>query len=279
MLKYRIQSAAIIISLLILAFFFAPPILVLGIVLGVAALGLVEFYSLLEAAGINHKRNFGILGGLLYVLAVYCSYASNCMNQEVAVIGTLFCLLAALFLLLLVFSETSYPLESIGGTFLGILYISFFVSFLIHLLFFDGTGQGKLFIVFLISVVKISDVGAYCVGCWIGKHKFIPRISPKKTWEGVIGGVVSSVLVSLLWYASTGGDLGVVRFTLFDFCVLGVALPWVGIFGDLSESMLKREAGLKDSGTWINGMGGILDVIDSLLFAAPALYLYARQFA
>ena len=69
-----------------------------------------------------------------------------------------------------------------------------------------------------------------------------------------------------------------IRFTLVDTIVLGLLLPWVGIFGDLAESMLKRQAGVKDSGRWIHGMGGVLDVVDSLLFAAPALYLYARQF-
>jgi phosphatidate cytidylyltransferase len=278
MLRQRIQSGAIIIGLLLLAAFYAPPFVVLGIVLLVVGLGLVEFFDLLSASGITHQRNAGILGGLLYLLAVYSSYVCPCLHPEVASLGALFVILAALFLFCLVVKEADSPLETIAATFLGILYISFFSSFLIHLLFYDGSGNGKIFLLYLISVVKGSDIGAYSIGCWIGKHKFLPRISPKKTWEGVAGGVAASLLISLAWYRFTGGDLGVIRFSIGDCIFLGVLLPCIGIFGDLSESMLKREAKVKDSGSWINGMGGILDVVDSLLFAAPALYLYARQF-
>lgn len=278
MLRQRIQSGAIIIGLVLMAALVAPPVAVLAIVLLLAGLGLAEFYTLLSASGMETQRGFGILGGLLYILTVYAGYVSPCLHPEAAFLGALFFILAALFLFLLLGGETSRPMESIAGTFLGILYVGFFMSFFIHLLFFDGTGNGKVFLLYLISVVKSSDIGAYSIGSWVGKHKFMPNISPKKTWEGVLGGVAVSLLVSLAWYFAAGGDLGVVRFSLADCVFLGLLLPLVGIFGDLAESMLKRQANAKDSGNWIQGMGGILDVVDSLLFAAPFLYLYARQF-
>ena len=220
MLRQRIQSGALIIGVLIAAAVYAPPWLVLGIILLIVGLGLHEFYDFLSASETHDYRNFGIAGGLLYILAVYGSYACPCLHPEVASTGALALILSALFLYALLSRKTDRPLDSISRTFLGILYLGFFCSFFIHLLFFDGSGNGKVLLLYLISVVKGSDIGAYSVGSCIGKHKFIPRISPGKTWEGVLGGVVTSLLISFGWYASTGGDLGVIRFTLVDTIVL-----------------------------------------------------------
>lgn len=278
MLKSRLKSGAAFILAIAVAAIYAPPVLVVGLILLLVILGMLEFYDLLDHASIGHQRHLGVFFAALYIIAVYAGYVWVCLDREVAFIGVLFLILAALFFQRLVVSEDDQPLESIGGTYLGIFYIAFFSSFLVHLLYFDGSGNGKLFIVYLITVVKSSDIGAYFTGRWIGKHKFAPRISPNKTWEGVLGGVLTSVCVSLIWFTCTKGDLRVVRLSVLDFSVLGLLLPWIAIFGDLAESMLKREADVKDSGTLITGMGGILDVMDSLLFAAPALYLYARQF-
>lgn len=278
MLKQRLITGFSLAGLLILATIYAPPLLVVAIILLLTGVGIVEFNGLLAGAGIGHQRSFAFFSGLLYVLAICAGYVSPWLDPELAGVGTLFVIFAALFLHLLVFSKHPRPLEVIGGTFLAILYVAFLSSFFIHLLFFDGSGNGNLFIIFLISVVKSSDIGAYFSGRWFGTHKFIPRVSPNKTWEGVAGGILLSIAVSLIWFLASRGDLRVVRLSMLDFCLLGFLLPWLGIFGDLSESMLKRQAQMKDSGTWIHGMGGVLDVVDSLLFAAPALYLYARLF-
>lgn len=137
---------------------------------------------------------------------------------------------------------------------------------------------GRMMVLYLVGVVKISDVGAYFSGCTLGRHKLYPRLSPKKTWEGLAGGVISSLIVSLLFYVLAGGRLGVLHLGLIDALVLGCILPVVGVLGDLFESLLKRASGLKDSGSTIPGMGGLLDVFDSLLFGAPVLYAYAVLF-
>lgn len=117
-------------------------------------------------------------------------------------------------------------------------------------------------------------MGAYFVGTTIGKHKMIPTISPAKTWEGVIGGVVMATVVSSLLMFLYDYEMSGIAFSWVDGLVLGLGLALLGVIGDLVESMLKRSAGVKDSGSWLKGMGGILDVLDSLIFAMPLLYIY-----
>ena len=117
--------------------------------------------------------------------------------------------------------------------------------------------------------------GAYVVGSLIGKHKMIPRISPGKTWEGFAGAIVISTLVSIgfaVLAKDTMPDLTIIHAT-----ILGIILSSTAVLGDLIESLFKREAGVKDSGRLFPGIGGILDLMDSLLFNAPIMYLYLRH--
>ena len=168
------------------------------------------------------------------------------------------------------------PLETIAGTMLGIMYIAFLFNFLTKLSLQWGDLEGRLAIFYFVVVVKFTDIGAYFTGCTFGKHKLIPRISPKKTWEGCLGGVIVANLVSLFAYWLATKFLGYHNVRLIDAVILGTLLSVVGIVGDLAESFFKRSAGVKDSGSFIRGMGGILDVVDSLLLTAPVLYLYIR---
>ena len=125
-------------------------------------------------------------------------------------------------------------------------------------------------------ITKFSDTGAYVVGSLIGRHKMIPRISPGKTWEGFAGALAVSILASLLFVyylgdRMRGDDTGLTRI------ILGLLLGLAAVVGDLIESIFKREAGVKDSGKFFPGIGGILDLLDSLLFNAPIMYLYLRH--
>ena len=141
--------------------------------------------------------------------------------------------------------------------------------------FQDQRVEGTYYIVFFIIVTKFSDMGAYLVGSLIGKHKMIPRVSPGKTWEGFGGAIVISTGASLLFAHLFRDHL--VGMSMMHAVVLGVMLSLAAVIGDLIESLMKREAGVKDSGSYFPGIGGILDLLDSLLFNAPLMYLYLRH--
>ena len=137
--------------------------------------------------------------------------------------------------------------------------------------------SGRLLILYLIIVVKCTDIGAYTVGRLVGQHKLCPRISPGKTIEGFFGGIAFALAASLLFCHFTGYRFGSeISLRFHDAVILGVLLAVAGTVGDLFESLLKRAANTKDSSTVIPGMGGVLDVIDSLLFGAPVLYAYVK---
>jgi phosphatidate cytidylyltransferase len=139
------------------------------------------------------------------------------------------------------------------------------------LIMIDRYPQGNIWIFFLLAVIFASDTGAFYCGRLFGKHKLYEAISPGKTWEGAVGGVISSVIVAL-WF------LHVLRLHRIDTGILAIVmgLSVIGQIGDLSESMLKRSYGVKDSSRILPGHGGILDRVDGLLFAIPVFYMYLR---
>ena len=135
---------------------------------------------------------------------------------------------------------------------------------------------GSYYVLYFILVTKFSDTGAYAVGSLIGRHKMIPRISPGKTWEGFGGAIVVSTLREPGLRAFSGRQK-MPGMNWMHAVVLGVILSSAAVVGDLIESLFKREAGVKDSGKFFPGIGGILDLLDSLLFNAPIMYLYLRH--
>jgi phosphatidate cytidylyltransferase len=140
-----------------------------------------------------------------------------------------------------------------------------------------GDGRvGMLALISLIATVKMSDTGQYTFGRLFGKHKLSPIVSPGKTWEGAVGGIVVAVLTAwFIFTVAAPAMLGPSRVPMGAPMIIlfGVAVAVAGIVGDLAESMLKRDAGVKDSSTWLPGFGGVLDLLDSLLGAAPVAYL------
>jgi phosphatidate cytidylyltransferase len=165
---------------------------------------------------------------------------------------------------------------AISTTLFGLMYVPWLLNFIQKINFFPGINEnGKFYVLYFILVTKFSDTGAYAVGSLIGKHKMIPRISPAKTWEGFGGAVVVASGASLVYSHCLADKMP--GMTPMHAIILGIILSSTAVIGDLIESLFKREAGVKDSGNFFPGIGGILDLLDSLLFNAPIMYLYLRH--
>jgi phosphatidate cytidylyltransferase len=163
---------------------------------------------------------------------------------------------------------------------LSVLYIGGLVGMLIQLRIVHAPNsiagwRGLYPLIATIATVKLSDVGQYAVGRSIGRHKLAPLISPGKTWEGAVGGIALATFIATVAIDAINERLGGVRPAHF-LVIWGFALTVAvaGLLGDLAESLLKRDAGLKDSSDWMPGFGGVLDLIDSMLFAGPVAYMW-----
>lgn len=264
-LKKRITSALLILSLAAIVTFYFPNWVFSLLASSMIGCALWEFFGMAERKGIFVYKYFGILIGMLVPIIIYFQLGTEgyfAMEPFSIVIA---CLLT--FVLLFIRRENSQSLASVAVTMFGLLYIAWFFSFFIKLKFLP---QGALLVSFLILVTKMGDVGAYFVGKLFGKHSLIPRISPNKTVEGTIGGLVFSIAAALL------GKLYLPNFSHLHLLLLGLLLGILAQVGDLAESLIKRDCAVKDSGDNISGFGGMLDVIDSLLFTAPIFYFYVK---
>ncbi len=279
MLKARVRSGLLLGAALLAAVFLVPPWGAWAIVSAVVVLGLKEFYGMLEAGRIPCFKAVGTLCGLALIAAAWFARderaAGGAAARDVENL-TLFAGAAVVFARMLFQRKNPRPLETMAGTLLGLLYVGYLTSFFLRLATAWGGLKGRWLVIYLVVVVKGGDIAAYFVGCRFGRHKLIPRISPAKSWEGAVAGLLGAVAASLAARAVFHGTLGPVLLPWAHAVALGLGLAIFGIFGDLLESLMKRAAGVKDSGTLIAGMGGLLDVVDSLLLAAPALYFYAR---
>jgi phosphatidate cytidylyltransferase len=243
-----------------------------------AGMGLQEFY------GLAAKRNYvcfnawGIFGGICLMISTYgylrlkAVEAPGKINDfETAV---LICFVLGLCVRQFFSRSNAQGMQAIATTLLGLMYVPWLLNFIQKINFFPQI-DGRYYVVYFILVTKFSDTGAYVIGSLFGKHKMIPRISPGKTWEGFVGAIVTSTSASLIYVHFLHAHLAGMNY--FHATFLGILLSVTAVVGDLIESIFKREAGVKDSGQWFPGMGGILDLLDSLLFNAPLMYLYLRH--
>ena len=275
-LKQRLPFGLGMAAAVIAAAIWAPIEGILVVFLCFALPALWESFHLFDKAGLPSFKWFGFFAGTGILLLSFFSYHSlvqNLIDHHLwAVLGVV---VVAVFTAQLFKEKESNCYPRITGTLLAILYVPLLFSFLGLMLHGFHGDDGRWLAFYMILIVKISDTGAYFTGTAIGKNKLIPRISPGKTWEGCIGGLVAAVVASVAFYFFGEGKLGIVSFSLIDAIVLPLILGVTGIIGDLIESNFKRSAGVKDSGKMLLGIGGMLDAMDSLLLASPVLYLYS----
>src|SRR6266576_4880585 len=250
----------------------------------VSAFGLIalwEFYRMLDHRGLPNFKITGLICGAVMLVGSFYYFArmgpAHSYDFEVAVL---------VFFLLTVFARQMFarlrhdePLQTMAYTLFGLLYVLWlfnFITKIVYLLPRSDTGAvtGQFYCLYLIVVTKFSDMGAYLVGSAVGRHQMIPHISPKKTWEGFFGALGLSLLASLALFGLMPGHLSMLSWT--HAIVLGLLLGFAAVIGDLAESIVKRSTGVKDSGHFLPGIGGALDLIDSLLFTAPLLFFYLR---
>jgi phosphatidate cytidylyltransferase len=247
-----------------------------------AVTGLAEFYGMAAKRDLVCFSGWGIFGGALLMIGTFFQATGHIGTQgspaRVNDFETGFLILFVLGLCLRQFFSRSNTagIAAISTTLFGLMYVPWLLNFLQKINFFPGLeNNGKFYVLYFILVTKFSDTGAYSVGSLIGKHKMIPRISPGKTWEGFGGAIVVSTLASVLFAHFFRDKLFGMNW--IHAVILGVILSVCAVVGDLIESLFKREAGVKDSGSFFPGIGGILDLLDSLLFNAPIMYLYLRH--
>ncbi len=251
------------------------------LVSGVALVALWEYLGMLDSKGLPNARRFAMLCGVVFIAGSFYYFRtyglSSSYDFEVAVL--LFFLLGAFARQTLKRSRDDRPLETMAYTLFGLLWIVWLFNFITKIVYVVPRGDanqitGHFYVLYLMVVTKFSDMGAYLVGSVAGRHLLVPLISPKKTWEGFIGALFFSLLGSFAVYSLMPDYLAGMNW--MHATALGLLLGYAAVVGDLAESLVKRSTGVKDSGQALPGIGGILDLIDSLLFTAPLLFFYLR---
>lgn len=265
MTRARLLSSLILIAITVLAVVFKW--MFITVICLLTAGGLYEFFYMVKKKDVPIYSYTGLFIGLLIPISIFTHFELT-KNWEL-----LFIVVGFLLILFLQFArqDNRNAILGLSTTLFGVLYVSWFFSFLVKIRFLLPGIDGMKLVGFIILVTKAGDTGALLVGSRFGKHSLLPKVSPNKSVEGAIGSLLISAVVALLAKDLLPAQANFPHWQVF---LMGAFFGCLGQLGDLSESLIKRDCGVKDSGRFLPGMGGVLDVIDSLLFAAPAFYLY-----
>ena len=289
----RIATAVVLIPLVLVLVLRAPISWITLVTAAIALLTVQEFLELTESYGVQPLRRPTYAFVLLFflLLMMNAGLEKPLLSTEIFGITTAFAATIAAFVFLTIAMRredlsTAYPAAAASA--FAFVYIALPLAMLVQL---RQQWAGAFLILYLLFLVWAGDILAYFVGRSIGRHLMAPRISPKKTWEGAVASMVASLGVgSALFYYATplcttllqwgliqrrDGIFSLERPALLPVLILTAVLNVAAQLGDLVESLIKRGAGVKDSGTILPGHGGMLDRIDALLFAAPVLWFYA----
>lgn len=275
MLKTRVASASV--AVLILIAVMCSGKTVIGIsVFFVSIIAMYEFFKALENAAYRPIKPIGYIS-CFYILLICFEYISfgtlklfqNMLSLEFLSM-VIFLMLVAL-LLCIVFSHQKYNIADVAVTFFGVFYITFLFSFIVLI----RNLENGFFLLWLVFIGAFStDTFAYFSGRFFGKRKLMPEISPKKTVEGAVGGMLGCTVITVLYGAYLMSSGNVSDISLYHYIVLGVLCGTISQFGDWTASAIKRFVKVKDFGNIMPGHGGALDRLDSILFTAPVIYFY-----
>ncbi len=277
----RFGSSLVLWLIVSLAVILKAPVLYLILICGAGLIAQWEFFRMLRTNGIKTFSGTAMIVAAVFLIVSFFYYQTHGISTHPDFDAAMI-----LFFIIAVFArqicspiKEGESLRTVAFTLFGILYIPWMLHYVSKIIFLippaaNGASTGQFYALFAIVVTKFSDMGAYVFGSLFGRHRFMSHISPKKTWEGFLGALVSAVLAGSVFYVFLRTQLSL--FHWGDVICLGILLGGVAVVGDLAESIIKRSTQAKDSSHIIPGIGGILDLIDSLLFTLPILFFYLR---
>jgi len=278
MLKQRITTALLLIPLPVAAIWFGEPwFTILIAILGVLAA--FEFYRLGSKAKISPVTYLGLIFTLLFIISRNPDLVSRLESSIDPTLITPLLLALAIVLTLtgaLLRRRKDGDITGWAWTMAGILYAGWLFGHVVEL---RGLADGRNWVFFILMATIASDTIAFFIGTAIGRHKLAPKVSPNKTWEGAIAGIAGAAVFSLLFVPTKlfglNNVIHIQGLSYVEAIILGILVSIFGQLGDLTESMLKRNAKVKDAGTLFPGHGGVLDRLDSIIFACVVVYYFA----
>jgi phosphatidate cytidylyltransferase len=277
-LEQRLVVSSIGIVLLIISIFlshyaFFKPIFAL-LTAGVISTALWEYYHIAMSKGFQPLVKIGIIGTIVYVMMVFL----RTQTYQAAMFPQIILGIMLMSSFLYFFIQGTNPLVNLAISSFGIIYLTIPISCILDINYFYNENlvtDGRWCLVYLLFVTKMTDTSAFFTGKKYGKHQLSKYISPKKTWEGALGGFLGAIGTSLVLYFFWHIFFTPIpfRLTLLESIWLPMLISLVAQFGDLAESLLKRDVGVKDSSA-LPGLGGFLDMVDSLIFTTPLLYIF-----
>ncbi len=232
----------------------------------IVAIGQAEFYKI----ALKDGRKPQVITGVFFGFVIFVTNFLVAAGQVNSKVFAFYLPIVILLTIIELFRDSVHPVSNISYAIFGAIYVALPFGLTNYMVFspaFGNNFNGSILIAFFV-LIWASDSGAYLIGSMIGKNKLFERISPKKTWEGFLGGALFSLIAA--WLVS----IFLKEIELIHWFVIAILTVVFGTFGDLLESLLKRKVNIKDSGTILPGHGGILDRFDSLLMAAPIVFVY-----
>ena len=287
----RLFSTVLLAVIVSATFFSGNAWAFMGLIAFLSIASSLEYFRMTKLGEIPCMQKWGVTLSALYAISVGIVFAREGVSGYTTVhyldmVFISILVLGAFIWQLRKAVDGMKPLIEVATTVLGFIYIPILFGFVAKLCFLPGLVQfkanmpevpGAWLVLWVVAVTKCTDIGAYCTGTLIGKNKMIPHISPGKTWEGFYGSIVISLGVGCALYAWKAQELAIFG-GWAHVIILGVLLPLLTVVGDLAESVIKRSLSVKDSGNTLPGIGGALDLIDSICFTAPVAFLYLMWF-